>query len=223
MWIGLTGYAVFRFPHGMEEWYFSRIEYGGFNEQCLAEGTIWYPRCLDEGKLEKVLSVILNGDNELLDKILEAEMKLSERIREFLEWVDDEDGMCDMPGWMGDSEWFTYENGDCEEWTGVLLREAKDEVAKLEAELQQAQACHFCDKEAVSVLCQFHTNEMLIGSHTDKEWRYVQEQLEQSRQRERELREAGDELADLVDSIREGEYIPDSFTTQPMRQALKEK
>lgn len=35
-----------------------------------------------------------------------------------------------------------------------------------------------------------------------------------------ELLEALTELADLVDAIREGEYRPDSFTTQPARAAI---
>ncbi len=35
------------------------------------------------------------------------------------------------------------------------------------------------------------------------------------------LRESAEELADLVDAIVEGEYTPDSFTTQPIRAALE--
>ena len=35
-----------------------------------------------------------------------------------------------------------------------------------------------------------------------------------------ELLDALEELADLVDAIRDGEYTPDSFTTQPARAAI---
>jgi len=36
------------------------------------------------------------------------------------------------------------------------------------------------------------------------------------------LREAGAELAHLMDGVREGDYKPDSFTNQPMQIALSE-
>ena len=33
---------------------------------------------------------------------------------------------------------------------------------------------------------------------------------------------AAEELVDLMEDVRTGDYIPDSFTTQPMRMAIKD-
>jgi hypothetical protein len=66
-------------------------------------------------------------------------MKLSKKIKLFLEWIDDEDGRSEKPEWMGGSEWFDC-NGTSEAWEFVLLREAEDEIAKLEAELAKQES-----------------------------------------------------------------------------------
>ena len=47
-------------------------------------------------------------------------------------------------------------------------------------------------------------------------------QLTELRRQVASLKEAAEELADLVDHFREGSYQIDSFTTQPVRVALAE-
>jgi len=41
-------------------------------------------------------------------------------------------------------------------------------------------------------------------------------------ERIKELIECAEELADLMDDVRGGDYKPDSFTTQPIRNAIRE-
>jgi len=48
-------YGVQSFPEGMENWRCFRIEYGGCNEDCLAEGHIWLPPEADPQQLEMFL------------------------------------------------------------------------------------------------------------------------------------------------------------------------
>lgn len=38
-----TGYGVFKYPKGLEGWQFGRFEYGGSNEDCIMEQTMWLP------------------------------------------------------------------------------------------------------------------------------------------------------------------------------------
>jgi hypothetical protein len=41
--VSATEYGVFKHPEGLEGWRFYRIEYGGSNEDCINEQTIWLP------------------------------------------------------------------------------------------------------------------------------------------------------------------------------------
>jgi len=51
--VRLVEYGVVRHPEGMDGWRMFRIEYGGFNEQCVTEGMIWLPPGADPEELEK--------------------------------------------------------------------------------------------------------------------------------------------------------------------------
>jgi hypothetical protein len=52
--VSLTEYGIFNWPKGLEGWRFYRIEYGGCNEFCLEEQTIWLPPNADPQDLEKL-------------------------------------------------------------------------------------------------------------------------------------------------------------------------
>ena len=41
--VGYTGYGVAKYPKGLEGWTLGRLEYGGCNEDCIAECNIWLP------------------------------------------------------------------------------------------------------------------------------------------------------------------------------------
>lgn len=55
MEISLTEQMVFNAPPEMEGWRFYRIEYGGCNEDCIWEGSIWLPQHTDAGIVEILL------------------------------------------------------------------------------------------------------------------------------------------------------------------------
>ena len=55
-WVGLTEYCGVRnYPQGMKGCRMFRIEYGGFNEGQVAEGTIWLPPDVDVDEFEAYL------------------------------------------------------------------------------------------------------------------------------------------------------------------------
>jgi len=61
-------------------------------------------------------------------------MKLSEMLRQHLEWLDDEDGTMPFPEFEGETGWVSHDDGSIEDWGQYLLRLSLNEVAKLEAE-----------------------------------------------------------------------------------------
>lgn len=57
MFVSLTEVGVFRYPHPeMEGWRLYRIEYGGVNQDCFHECSIWLPPELDSTVIEHLLS-----------------------------------------------------------------------------------------------------------------------------------------------------------------------
>ncbi len=55
MTVSLVENLVWRYPKGMEEWRFFRIEYGGHAESCIVETGIWLPRGVDPEIIEGIL------------------------------------------------------------------------------------------------------------------------------------------------------------------------
>lgn len=104
--------------------------------------------------------------------------------------------------------------------------EAADRIEQLEAEVERLSSMCCCDPEFnLSMYAGGASAEGLYGTLTMQMQgvfvKYVrEEQLAASQAREQQLREALDELVDLVQAIMEGEYKPDSFTCQPALQAL---
>ena len=62
--VGLTEYGVRSWPDGMEGCRLFRIEYGGVNEGCVSEGTIWIPPTADRDALEDLLQAMFKDWNE---------------------------------------------------------------------------------------------------------------------------------------------------------------
>ena len=58
----LVEYGVFSYPEGLEGWRAFRMEYGGANEDCIWEGTIWLPPWVDRNKWEDEMDRLLSGD-----------------------------------------------------------------------------------------------------------------------------------------------------------------
>ena len=54
-YVALTEYMVRNYPPGMNGCRMFRIEYGGFNENQVAEGTIWLPPTVDVDEFEAYL------------------------------------------------------------------------------------------------------------------------------------------------------------------------
>lgn len=52
--VSYTGYAVFRYPEGLEGWNCGRLEIGGPNESTIMEHTIWTPPGLDPYDIVKL-------------------------------------------------------------------------------------------------------------------------------------------------------------------------
>ena len=61
-------------------------------------------------------------------------MKLSEMLRQHLEWLDDEDGTMPFPEFEGETGWVSHDDGSTEDWGQYLLRLSLDEVTQLEEE-----------------------------------------------------------------------------------------
>lgn len=59
-----TGYGVFNAPEGLEGWQFGRFEYGGSNEDCFMECTMWLPPNLDP---YKIVEMIRKAQDEISD------------------------------------------------------------------------------------------------------------------------------------------------------------
>lgn len=58
MRINLIEVAAFNHPHGLKDWRFFRIEYGGHAEECIHEKYIWLPpniRFKDIMAIEKII------------------------------------------------------------------------------------------------------------------------------------------------------------------------
>jgi hypothetical protein len=54
--VDLVGMSTQGYPHpDMKNWRLFRIEYGGCNEDCYAEGHIWLPPWLDPDKIEELM------------------------------------------------------------------------------------------------------------------------------------------------------------------------
>ena len=68
-YIGLTEYAVFNHPPGMEDWRLYRISYGGFNEATLAEGTVWLPENADPYEFGRMLKALAEGEEYEIQSI----------------------------------------------------------------------------------------------------------------------------------------------------------
>ena len=62
--VGLTEYGVRSWPQGMEGCRFFRIEYGGFNEECVCEGSIWIPPTIDRDVVEEFLQAMFRDWDE---------------------------------------------------------------------------------------------------------------------------------------------------------------
>ena len=62
--VDLTEYGVQSWPDGMEGCRLFRIEYGGVNEGCVYEGSIWMPPTFDRGRLEEFLRAMFRDWNE---------------------------------------------------------------------------------------------------------------------------------------------------------------
>lgn len=60
--VSYTGYVVFRYPEGLEGWNLGRLEIGGFNEDCIAECTIWTPPGLDPWKIIELYREAMKED-----------------------------------------------------------------------------------------------------------------------------------------------------------------
>ena len=76
-------------------------------------------------------------------------MKLSEMLRQHLEWLDDEDGTMPFPEFEGETGWVSHDNGSIEGWGQYLLRlsltevtQLKEENAKLKGLLGEAMFAH---------------------------------------------------------------------------------
>ena len=65
-----------------------------------------------------------------------------------------------------------------------------------------------------------HYGWLLIDEGAAEVCMQAADEIQQLRTQVAALREALSELADLMDAVCEGEYKPDSFTTQPARKAL---
>ena len=62
--VDLTEYGVQNWPDGMEGCRLFRIEYGGVNEGCVYEGSIWMPPTFDRDRLEEFLQAMFRDWNE---------------------------------------------------------------------------------------------------------------------------------------------------------------
>ena len=70
--IDLTGQAAFSWPNKeIEGWNYFRIEYGGCNENCYYEGSVWLPPEVDAWKWTEMFEIL---------QIPEARKKLEEAI-----------------------------------------------------------------------------------------------------------------------------------------------
>ena len=63
-YVGLTEYMVQNWPQGMEGCRLFRIEYGGWNELCVYEGTVWLPPHVDPDEFEDFLQDMFKNWNE---------------------------------------------------------------------------------------------------------------------------------------------------------------
>lgn len=66
LYVGLIEYAACIHPPGMEGWRCYRIEYGGFNECCVAEGHLWLPPNVDSLDVERLFEGWQSGKVMLL-------------------------------------------------------------------------------------------------------------------------------------------------------------
>ena len=60
-------YGVFRWPRHMDGWRMYRLEYGGCNEDCLAEQTIWLPPNMSVVELTELINKYAK-EGEKLDR-----------------------------------------------------------------------------------------------------------------------------------------------------------
>lgn len=84
--------------------------------------------------------------------------------------------------------------------------------------------CKFCAKHMSECRGECQQAAMIQNSEDQKihaeTTRDLLEELAATSKTVEIMREALEELADLMDDVRAGEYKPDSFTTQPAREAL---
>lgn len=67
IYVGLIEMGVFTYPDPqLEGWRFYRIEYGGFNEQCVYEGLIWLPPHIKPEELEDMFRKWQKKKNNLV-------------------------------------------------------------------------------------------------------------------------------------------------------------
>lgn len=68
-YVSYTGYGVFKYPEGLEGWQFGRFEYGGSNEDCIMEQTMWLPPNVDPYEICRLINKAQELDENTDDQL----------------------------------------------------------------------------------------------------------------------------------------------------------